>query len=80
MAGIIQKVKFIYNSVSGQRKDDNTVRLLNELKDDYEYLPVYKVPISILAIAALSVLGIESYEGDDEDVLLWQENLIGLSI
>ncbi|HFI2692922.1 TPA: hypothetical protein ACGO0Y_002046 [Streptococcus suis] len=49
--------------------------LLNQLKSDDEYLPVFKVPISILAVATLNLLDIEKYNGTDEDVQLWKENL-----
>ena len=45
--------------------------LLNQLKSDDEYLPVFKVPISILAVAKLNLLDIEKYNGTDEDVQLW---------
>lgn len=30
--------------------------LLNQLRSDDEYLPVFKVPISILAVATLNLL------------------------
>lgn len=49
--------------------------LLNQLKSDDEYLPVFKVPISILAVATLNLLDIEKYNGTAEDVQLWKENL-----
>lgn len=45
--------------------------LLNHLKSEDEYLPVFKVPISILAVATLNLLDIEKYNGTDEDVQLW---------
>ncbi|HEM5489743.1 TPA: hypothetical protein U1617_000258 [Streptococcus suis] len=49
--------------------------LLNQLKSDDEYLPVFKVPISILAVATLNLLDIEKYNGTDEDVQLWRKHL-----
>lgn len=75
MAGIMQKVKFIRDSVSNKKTDEKTIALLHKLQEDDENLPIYKVPVSTLATAALSVLGISKYTGTDEDVFLWENNL-----
>ncbi|MCW6681239.1 hypothetical protein NHG33_08545 [Aerococcaceae bacterium NML130460] len=75
MAGIMQKVRFIRDSVSNKKIDDETIALLYKLQKDDENLPIYKVPVSILATAALSVLGISKYTGTNENVLLWEGNL-----
>ncbi|HEP1820148.1 TPA: hypothetical protein VB845_001999 [Streptococcus suis] len=76
MAGIMDKLKFIKNAVDVRDTSENTVTILSELKTDTELLPVYKVPISILALAALDLLGIEKYQGVDDDVPLWKANLL----
>ncbi|MBO4106674.1 hypothetical protein [Streptococcus suis] len=76
MAGIVDKLKFIRNVVENRDTSENAVTLLTDLKTDKELLPVYKVPISVLAVAALDVLGIEKYQGFDDDVQLWKVNLL----
>ncbi|MGQ7358059.1 hypothetical protein ACTGWZ_02875 [Streptococcus suis] len=76
MARIMDKLKFIKNAVDVRDTSENTVTILSELKTDTELLPVYKVPISILALAALDLLGIEKYQGVDDDVQLWKANLL----
>lgn len=76
MAGIVDKLKFIRNVVENRDTSENAVTLLTDLKTDKELLPVYKVPISVLAVAALDLLGIEKYQGFDDDVQLWKVNLL----
>lgn len=71
----MQKVKFIRDSVSNKKTDDKTVAVLYKLQKDDENLPTYKVPVSTLATAAISVLGISKYTGTNEDVFLWENNL-----
>ncbi|MGQ7374847.1 hypothetical protein ACTGY2_00455 [Streptococcus suis] len=56
MAGIMDKLHFIRKSLNDRDRSENTVILLNQLKSDDEYLPVFKVPISILAVATLNLL------------------------
>ncbi|HEM5985261.1 TPA: hypothetical protein ACGOVU_001948 [Streptococcus suis] len=75
MAGIMDKLHFIRKSLNDRDRSENTVILLNQLKSDDEYLPVYKVSIKILALATLDLLEIEKYNGSDDDVQLWKENL-----
>ncbi|NQN48931.1 hypothetical protein HPA16_00895 [Streptococcus suis] len=76
MAGIMDKLKFIRNVVENHDTSENAVTLLTDLKTDKELLPIYKVPISVLAVAALDLLGIEQYHGSDDDVQLWKDNLL----
>ncbi|HFI0042640.1 TPA: hypothetical protein ACGO8N_001192 [Streptococcus suis] len=71
----MDKLHFIRKSLKDRDRSENTVILLNQLKSDDEYLPVYKVSIKILALATLDLLEIEKYNGSDDDVQLWKENL-----
>lgn len=75
MAGIMHKLKFIRDSVFYKKTDEKTTRNLYILQKDNENIPIYKVPVSVLSTAALSVLGILKYKGNDEDVFLWEDNL-----
>lgn len=59
-----KKAKIMFDVLMGRHS-------LKSIKSDDEYLPVFKVPISILAVAKLNLLDIEKYNGTDEDVQLW---------
>lgn len=63
-----KKAKIMFHVLMGRHS-------LKSIKSDDEYLPVFKVPISILAVATLNLLDIEKYNGTDEDVQLWREYL-----
>lgn len=75
MVGIMTKLSFIRQAVLNSDSTAETVARLRSLKEDPEFLPVYKVPIGILATAALDSLGIEKYTGDNSDVQFWKESL-----
>lgn len=75
MKGIMNKLTFIRQAVLNLDNTSETVNKLISLKEDEEFLPVYKVPISTLAIAALDILEVEKYTGDNSDVQLWKDNL-----
>lgn len=55
MGGIMDKLHFIRKSLKDRDRSENTVILLNQLKSDDEYLPVYKVSIKILTLATLDL-------------------------
>ena len=78
MAGIIDKLRFIHHVIKNHDTSEQAITLLTDLKADQELLPVYKVPISILALAALDLLGVEQYQGSDDDIQLWKENLLNI--
>lgn len=69
------KLKFIRQAILNSDNTLETAERLLSLKEDNEFLPVYKVPISTLAVAALDILEIEKYTGEDSDVQFWKKNL-----
>lgn len=75
MVGIMTKLKFIRQAILNSDNTLETAERLLSLKEDNEFLPVYKVPISTLAVAALDILEIEKYTGEDSDVQFWKKNL-----
>lgn len=71
----MQKIQFVKDAVINRDLSDKTIEKLIILKNDNENLPVFKVPLRTFVTAALSVLEVEPYNGEDEDVLLWENNL-----
>ena len=48
-------------------RDDAFVDQLNQIADDFE-TKMLNIPLSFFAIAALDILGIKTYNGDDEHI------------
>ncbi|HFR3586856.1 hypothetical protein [Streptococcus iners] len=66
--GVMEKANFIRNSVLRKDISEKTVTELKSLLFDNQKVPVTHAPISALAIAALDVLGIDGFKGNDIDV------------
>lgn len=76
--GIMQRMNFIRDAVKNLDSSKETTEHLMELQSDTEFIPVYKVPIGKLATAALSIIGIEEYTGDDPDIFRWRDILLSI--
>lgn len=76
MAGIMTKFMYVKNAVDGNYRDEKTVTRIQSLLRDSEHLPVFKVPIYVIAKAALILLGVEADEPDDTDIQWWKRNLL----
>ena len=76
--GIMQRMHFIRDAVKNLDSSKETTEHLMELQSDTEFIPVYKVPIGKLATAALSIIGIEEYTGDDLDIFRWRDILLSI--
>ncbi|MBF0716113.1 hypothetical protein [Gemelliphila palaticanis] len=72
---IFDRLIFVKLSVDNNDKSNETIHKLRLLLSDNEFIPVYKVPISTLAKAALILLGEEPDEPDNDDIRIWKENL-----
>lgn len=53
----------------------DTIAKVKSLLNDHELIPVFKVPISVIARATLILLDLEPDLPKDSDVQIWKDNL-----
>lgn len=64
--GALYRCQGIINAAQGKLADTEVIRALRELKKDH--VLVFGREVSWYAIAALDVLGVEKYNGNDPDL------------
>lgn len=70
---IVDNGIFIRNAVLKHDVSDKTIRKIKRLVSDKNPMPITHAPIGTIALAALDVLGIQSYEGDNQFVHYYKE-------
>ena len=70
---IVDSGIFIRNAVLNHDVSDKTIRKIKRLVSDKNPMPITHAPIGTIALAALDVLGIQPYEGDNQFVHYYKE-------
>ena len=70
---IVDNGIFIRNAVLKHDVSDKTIRKIKRLVSDKNPMPITHAPIGTIALAALDVLGIQPYNGDNQFVHYYKE-------
>ena len=70
---IVDNGIFIRNAVLNHDVSDETIKKIKSLVSDKNPMPITHAPIGTIALAALDVLGVQPYKGDNQFVHYYKE-------
>lgn len=65
---VVDRGIFIRNAVLNKDTSEKTIKRIKQLVSDNNPMPITHAPIGTIALAALDVLGIKSYVGNNQYV------------